>query len=84
MALVRTDVSAERIASIIRVTRISELGTTLAVTGNRSTLRRKVHTRATRHNIHEHGIFAVMNVNISWDIGRILPSHLQQAGFLLG
>jgi hypothetical protein len=37
MDLVRTDVSEECIASIIRVTRISELGTTLAVTSNRST-----------------------------------------------
>jgi hypothetical protein len=35
MAVVRTDVSEERIASIIRVKRISELGT-LAVTSNRS------------------------------------------------
>jgi hypothetical protein len=35
----RTDVSEERSASIIRVTRIRELGTTLAVTRNRSTLR---------------------------------------------
>jgi hypothetical protein len=40
VALVRTDVSEEYIASIIRVTRISELGTMLAVTSNRSTLRR--------------------------------------------
>jgi hypothetical protein len=32
--LVRTDVSEERSASIIRVTRIGDLGTTLAVTGN--------------------------------------------------
>jgi hypothetical protein len=32
VALVRTDVSEERIASIIRVERISELGTALAVT----------------------------------------------------
>jgi hypothetical protein len=38
VALVRTDVSEERIASIIRVTRIDELGTTLAVTSNRNTL----------------------------------------------
>jgi hypothetical protein len=30
----RTNVSEERIASIIRVTRISELGTTSAVTGD--------------------------------------------------
>jgi hypothetical protein len=35
VALVRTDVSEELIASFIRVTRIYELGTTLAVTSNR-------------------------------------------------
>jgi hypothetical protein len=37
--LVRTDVSEELSASFIRVTRIGELGTTLAVTSNRPTLR---------------------------------------------
>jgi hypothetical protein len=35
VALVRTDVSEEINASFIRVTRIGELGTTLAVTSNR-------------------------------------------------
>jgi hypothetical protein len=40
--LVRTDVSKERIASIIRVKRIGELETTLAVTSSRSTLRRNI------------------------------------------
>jgi hypothetical protein len=40
VALVITDVSEEPSASIIRVTRIGELGTTLAVTSNRRTLRR--------------------------------------------
>jgi hypothetical protein len=39
VALVRTDVSEELIASIIRVIRIGGLGT-LAVTSNRRTLRR--------------------------------------------
>jgi hypothetical protein len=34
-ALVKTDVSGERSASFIRVTKIGELGTTLAVTSNR-------------------------------------------------
>jgi hypothetical protein len=34
LALVRTDVSEELSASFIRVTRIGELGTTLAVTSN--------------------------------------------------
>jgi hypothetical protein len=38
VALVRTDVSEERIASMIKVTRIGELGTTLAVTSNRRTV----------------------------------------------
>jgi hypothetical protein len=40
VALVRTDVSEELSASIIRVTRFGELGTTLSVTSNRRTLRR--------------------------------------------
>jgi hypothetical protein len=39
VALVRTDVSEERSASFIRVTRMGELGTTLALTSNRRTLR---------------------------------------------
>jgi hypothetical protein len=40
VALVRTDVSEELTASFIRVTIIGGLGTTLAVTSNRRTLRR--------------------------------------------
>jgi hypothetical protein len=40
VALVRTDVSEELSAFFIRVTRIGELGTTLAVTSNRRMLRR--------------------------------------------
>jgi hypothetical protein len=40
VALVRTDVSEERIPSIFRATKFGELGTTLALTSNRSTLRR--------------------------------------------
>jgi hypothetical protein len=39
VALVRTDVSEELSASVTRVTRIGELGTALAVTSNRRTLR---------------------------------------------
>jgi hypothetical protein len=38
VALVRTDVSEELSVSFIRVTRIGELGTTLAVTSERRTL----------------------------------------------
>jgi hypothetical protein len=44
VALVKTDVSEECSASIIRVTRIGELGTKLTVTSNRRTLRR-IHSR---------------------------------------
>jgi hypothetical protein len=44
VVLVRTEVLEELSASFIRVTRISELGTTLAVTSNRRTLRRNATT----------------------------------------
>jgi hypothetical protein len=40
LALVRTDVSEELNSSIIRVTRIGEIGTTLTVTSNERRLRR--------------------------------------------
>jgi hypothetical protein len=40
VALVRTDVSEERNASFIRMTRIGEVKTKLAVTSNRRTLER--------------------------------------------
>jgi hypothetical protein len=68
-APVRTDVSEELSASFIRVTRIGELGTTLAVTSNRRTLRRNTNssetsvlTRATRRNIPEDTIL----IDKSW------------------
>jgi hypothetical protein len=44
VALVRTDVSEELNASFIRVTRIGELGATLASTSNRRALRRNIVT----------------------------------------
>jgi hypothetical protein len=45
VALVRIDVSEEASASFIRVTRIGELGTTLAATSNRRTLPRNTMRR---------------------------------------
>jgi hypothetical protein len=60
VALVRTDVSEELSASFIRMARIGELGTTLAVNSNRRTLRRNtktsVLTRTTRRSIREDAI----------------------------
>jgi hypothetical protein len=55
VAIVRTDVLEELSATFIRMTRISELGTKLAVSNNRHTLQRNP-TRATWHNIPEDAI----------------------------
>jgi hypothetical protein len=70
VTLVKSYVSEEWIASIIRVARIDELGTMLAVTSNRSMLWRNsirssetsVLKRATRHNIPEDGILQLIDV----------------------
>jgi hypothetical protein len=47
-ALVRTDVSEELSTTFIKVTRIRELGTTLAVTSNRRKLRRYISSSVRR------------------------------------
>jgi hypothetical protein len=48
VALVRTDISVELSASFIRVTRIGEVGITLAVTSNRLTLQRNTSVASCR------------------------------------
>jgi hypothetical protein len=53
VTLVRTDVSEELSASFIGVTRISELGTTLAVTSNRRTLRRNTSNFTRKYLCHD-------------------------------
>jgi hypothetical protein len=49
VVLIRTDVSKELSASFIKVTRIGELGTTLAVTSNRRTLHSEFHSSYLPH-----------------------------------
>jgi hypothetical protein len=48
VTLLRTDVSEELSPSIIRVTRVGELGTTAVVINNRRTLRRNMKWRRER------------------------------------
>jgi hypothetical protein len=63
VALLRTDVSEERVSFNVRVTRIGELGRTLAVTSNWSKLHvlysseTSVLTRSKRRSTSEDGIF---------------------------
>jgi hypothetical protein len=55
VALLRTNVSEDLSATIIRVTRIGELGTTLMME-TLSSSETSVLTRATRHNVPEDAI----------------------------
>jgi hypothetical protein len=81
VALVRTHVSEERSASFIRVTRIGELGTTLAATSNRRTLRRNtsVLKRATRRNIPDEDIlYSYRRENLKFYTNKILQLNMSQ------
>jgi hypothetical protein len=80
VAPVRTNVSEEYIASIIRVTRISELGTMLAVTSSRSTLRRNTMSMSSLHIDDNYVIFEVftevtMKNVVFWDIKTQFVPH---------
>jgi hypothetical protein len=61
VALVRTDVYEELSGSFIRVTRIGELGTMLAVTSNRRTLRRNTNIKILRR-------VALVRANVSEEL----------------
>jgi hypothetical protein len=86
VALVRTNISEEHSASIMRVTRIGELGT-LVVTSNRCTLRRNItHQLLVTANIHSSPILVTLMMearhssatSVTWrnfPEGSILHSH---------
>jgi hypothetical protein len=71
VALIKTDTSEECSASNIRMTRISELGTTLAVTSNRRTLRRNNISFVPRENLKPYLIYAVFKNAVMGNI--VLP-----------
>jgi hypothetical protein len=60
VALVRTDVLEELSVSFIRVTRIAEIETTLAVTSNRQTLRINVHRLLVTVSVHSSPILVAL------------------------
>jgi hypothetical protein len=74
VALIRTDVSEERRASVIRVKIGSELGTTLAVTSNRRRLRRNIVSQKTEFFI----VTAVKTSNLTY----VLYRYIKMCPFL--
>jgi hypothetical protein len=64
VTLVRNDVLEELRASIIRVTRIGELGTTLAVTSNRRTLRRNTLLLVTANIVPSSPILVILMMEV--------------------
>jgi hypothetical protein len=77
VALVRTNVSEELSVSFIRVTRIGELGTTLAVTSNRRTLRSsETSVLTTRSNVPEDAILNFHLFKFPYDPSSSLKFHI--------
>jgi hypothetical protein len=64
VALVRSDVSQELITSIIRMTRIGELGTTLAVTSNIVFLRSLCGLLVTSNVVNSSSIFVILMMEV--------------------
>jgi hypothetical protein len=78
VALVRTDVSEERSASFIRVTRIHELGTTRTVTSNRRKLRRNTNTLGI-YSQREWLLVTVRVVPSSWILVTLMKEALRSS-----
>jgi hypothetical protein len=76
----RTDLLEERIASINRVTRIGESGTTLALTSNRRTLRRMASSGMLRRavlvrtDVSEERSACFIRVTIIGELGRTVTA----------
>jgi hypothetical protein len=76
VALVKTDVSEELSSSFMRVTGISELGTTLDVSSNRRTLRRNTNVSVTSYSWHVPSspiLVTLMKEELSFSQTSVLP-----------
>jgi hypothetical protein len=80
VALVRTDVSEERMASIVILTKIGELGMTLTVTNNRSTLRRNTQFLVTTNVFPSPPIFATIMIEVKGSSETSFPTRAKQLG----
>jgi hypothetical protein len=80
VALIRTNVSEDRIASIIRVKRISHLGTTLTVTSLRSVLQLPVSSNVVPSSLI---VFTLMmEAILSSEMSRAIRRHISEGGIL--
>jgi hypothetical protein len=75
VTLVRTDVSEELSASIIRVTRISDLGTTLVLTSNRNTLRRNADNSSQHASVASYGYVLISPILVTLMIEALCSSE---------